>query len=117
VSTGILEPVPAAVYERTLDVLQERGWCQGIDEDTDGHVCLAGALGIALREYQRQQGTQRLFDYSALYAAVGSDSVVGRNDDQATTFEDVALWLKQAAEIARTGTQGRTGTQEQGVLR
>lgn len=105
------EPVPAHVYEDALHVLQRRGWCQGIGEDEFGRICLANALGAATQFYCIQRGHWNIFDFSALYDVVGSANIPGRNDDPSTTYEDVVLWLKRAAEIARDGAQ-KQGAQQ-----
>jgi hypothetical protein len=106
-------PVPAEVYENALDLLRLRGWCQGTSQDLSGRICLAHAVGVAAHEYQRERGAWSLsvFDYSALYAAIGSSDIAGRNDDPSTSYEDVTLWLKHAAEVAREAVHG------QGALR
>jgi hypothetical protein len=99
-------PVPAQVYEDALQLLQQRGWCQGVGTDGAGHICLARALGIAAERYQREHGWEN-YDYSVLKNILDEGNAfvlfTDYNDDPHTTFEDVTLWLKQAAEIARTG--------------
>jgi hypothetical protein len=96
--------VPAQVYEDALELLQQRGWCQGTGEDAAGHICLARALGIAAERYQQKHGWEH-YEYSVLDNILDADDrpviIAEHNDDPRTTFEDVALWLKQAAEQTR----------------
>lgn len=104
---------PARIYEDALDLLQQRGWCQGTGEDVTGAICLARALGKA---EERHQATDRDYDYSAISQMLPCPGegatmaeitvqIVRCNDAPQTTFEDVVLWLKQAAEQARALSQ------------
>lgn len=42
------EATLAETYARAIAVLDERGWCRLQRESGHGHVCLAGALALAL---------------------------------------------------------------------
>lgn len=39
-----------AVVDKMRTALKQRGWCQWKQEDADGHVCVYGALGIAVND-------------------------------------------------------------------
>jgi len=78
--------------------------------DNDGHVCILGAVNMAVHETEWGWGMEYpvatvLFAASAVLASRDRrswrhlpDAVVWNNEDS-TTGEDVVLLLKQAAEL------------------
>lgn len=93
------------VLERTLEVLDERGWCRVVRENGDGNVCIVGAVEIA--QYGCVDSPQ-----SATYAltrALGLDALANEkgsyghiceyNDDH--TEAEVRSLVKEALRKAK----------------
>lgn len=84
--TEILNPWSAAA-----DVIDARGWAQGVMEADDGSVCLTGAL----RACSPQPGDWLI----ARAVARHRDHAENWNDSKATTRDDVTEWLRTATSI------------------
>lgn len=86
------------------DVLDKRGWCQGLIQNGDGNVCALGALALVC--------TGDAFDWmdedfltarSALMEHLPCGSVSVWNNRPGRTAEDVKeLFAKTAADIGST---------------
>lgn len=80
--------------EKILHRLETHGWQKGGNGGSEGPNCLMGAM---LYTIGRSVYYQRLRD--ALPG--GYSNVASFNDDPNTTYEDVVLLLKRAAELER----------------
>lgn len=72
------------------------GWCQNVGTDTSGNMCALGAISwaevAAMKQDPRVRSKLVTFPTDALMLVVrefGYESVVGFNDDPATTQQDV----------------------------
>jgi hypothetical protein len=86
------------IGERMLEVLDERGWCQGELTNDLGQVCLAGALRVAAFE-DIMQGKPLPGAYSRFGCRLRGlvhSSIGTWNDAPERTEEDVRLLIKQA---------------------
>jgi hypothetical protein len=107
------KPFIRAVVERMLDLLgDEENWIKGAAHQTKGGVdqyCLIGAEAQALadltlskeqndpvveKQRQRVLAAVKKFMLEALNEDKGYTSMPAFNDEAATTFEDIRLWLK-----------------------
>lgn len=96
--------------DQTIDVIQERGWCQHTLENSAGNVCLFGALYAATA---RQYGLPNLHAAAGRFYALQKNALemIGKairievgeslsipyyNDNNAKSAEDVILILKKA---------------------
>lgn len=96
---------PAQVLSKAADILQERGWTQGIYEDADGCLCLDGALRYAVAGAVGSfTSTDRYHEYvaasQALEAVIGTRNVIRWNDSSVRTQASVVRALRAAAERA-----------------
>lgn len=106
------------VYRRAVEVLDERGWCQGRYVDETGCLCAGGALGVALgatpnfipddaeapalRTWIGMHGDvedQWITAIAHLIHVLGR-SVSGFNDAPGRTVDEVRAALLRAAEEA-----------------
>lgn len=62
---------------RAADVIEERGWCRGVDSNGAGHVCMAGAVGTVAPPRWRQLACR-----DALLQELGTRTVIEWNDRQ-----------------------------------
>lgn len=102
----IVKPSGPNVYERAVEAIRERGWCQHALEASNGAVCLLGAYAAAAGLYN-DRGELRYpapDEERALAKAIRSagfewrsGSVEPWNDAPDRTVEDVLLVLKHAA--------------------
>lgn len=82
----------------TRGVLEKKGWCQGMFEDTQGHLCLMGAInavigsanGVTVNTLRDDQ----IEIVRELSHRLGLPPSMW-NDDPSTTLEDVMLILKE----------------------
>lgn len=79
---------------RAIEVLRERGWCQGTLEDPKGHVCAMGAVNIACDYdidlvYPTLRATEKTLG--------GTDHVADWNDLEGNTVENVIQLLEDTA--------------------
>jgi hypothetical protein len=112
------------ILQEALNVLDRDGWCKHEIEDTEGRVCLAGALQKAAAiqfgymrpdEWLTPRRDEEVHDfhlkahYGQAWDAVEHlidepanepphGSIPNFNDDTSTTVEDVKLLLKRAME-------------------
>ncbi len=93
-----------STYAKAIDVIQRRGWTQGVLMDTEtGAVCALGALYVAChggpwscQTDGHDHFADGWFDQLSLQEATGCTSVDGWNDAPDRTVEDVILLLKHA---------------------
>lgn len=89
------------LFEKALRIVQERGLAKETSIDGAGHVCIRGALCLAMNDCRERGAAFRFVDQAAsrLFPnrASGSTSV-GFNDHPATTQKDVELVLQHAAQ-------------------
>lgn len=110
---------PEEVLHEALAVLEARGHTKGVLRDMEGCVCARGAINTALtgsaydcRSVQQAEAAER---YLVLTIPEGAEihphfsgstgdarRIVGYNNAASTSAEDVKLWFKRAAELART---------------
>lgn len=92
------------VLERTGEILDERGWCQGGFADHRGRVCLATALTLAAHEMgfenyaPAEQALRAEINASYPDAILNPWSLTGWQDSGARTISDVKLVVQRAAE-------------------
>lgn len=43
-----MEKPVSQIFEEAVELLEQRGWCQGRVEDVNGALCAVGALGVAM---------------------------------------------------------------------
>jgi hypothetical protein len=88
------------LYEKALNIIQERGLAKETSIDGAGHVCIRGALCLAMNDCRERGPAFKFVDQAAsrLFPtrAKGSTSVEF-NDHPATTQQDVELVLQHAA--------------------
>lgn len=91
--------------ERALQLMEERGWTQGIHEDEYG-ICAARATYMAVTEYASWRGGG-LADYMRALKAIqfetGSPNIALWNDNPERTFDQVKEVFRRAAFV--TGHQ------------
>lgn len=93
---------PASVLAGARVVLEERGWCQGADQDAEGCVCSEYALSIAAWSDERPL-LAYLTGKKALRSAINAPSVVLWNDTPGRTFDEVLAAFVRAEELAARG--------------
>lgn len=100
------------IWSKALDVLEERGWCQGSFENRQGGVCIEGALNLAMGARKangaREDGVHSyLLEDALLVFGELRNAVAGRklddedhaishvawNDDPNRTYLDVKTLL------------------------
>jgi hypothetical protein len=67
---GELPLTPVQILDRAIDVLIERGWCQGHGADERGRYCIHGALAIRGRSRGCEQPGARERETRAVSSAV-----------------------------------------------
>lgn len=90
---------------RAAEIIEERGWCQGRQEDDQGRVCFHGAISIAW--HGRTHGTVPRDVYleriQPILVALGVDpqeiefGAASWNNAEGRTKEEVQAALRQAA--------------------
>lgn len=113
---------PSEICEKAIEVLDDRGWCQGMIQDEDGRVCALGALGHAMN-FRGSIGIHtstnyimrglptpilEVMDYLAPKRAPGrwglGSNIHWTNDDDETTVEDIKdLFMKTAKHFRNEG--------------
>jgi hypothetical protein len=95
------------VFERAIDVLNERGWNQGRVEGPDGSRCLVGALLYVKGDLSWVEEDVHLCAVIGLER--DPDGFISPlpewNDDPSRSYEDVVLALKEAASTGRAATR------------
>lgn len=87
----------AEVCARTIDILEERGWCQHIGRDRDGRVCLSSGMVQAAKELVWGQWFDVWCDaQNAVSSALGWP-VITWNDHPDRTISEVKELLKWVA--------------------
>src|ERR1700743_232556 len=88
-----------SLFDRAIQVINERGHTKYRYEDRDGGVCMKGALHVALTGRSEScwlpQGV-----YELLQTATGSRGIVAWNDEPGRPADDVFHAFKRAAELA-----------------
>lgn len=80
------------VFDRAVEVLEEKGWCQGHAVSVvDGSVCALSALALARDELMP------MAPLADLEHILPVPSVVRFNDDRFTRYEDVVALLKDGS--------------------
>lgn len=96
----------AAILSDAATTVTDRGWCQHVSFDMDtGAVCARGALMLAAFRVVRAHGGDGLAALQAaewalsdhLAATVGERSVIGWNDAEGQTVDQVLAVLREAA--------------------
>lgn len=89
-----------------IEVLRERGWYQGDFAGPDGSVCVVGACYQHLfgqphppARFSGDDAAVLVFAINVL-ALLKEPNIAVFNDDPSTSYEDVVLILKRAAELA-----------------
>lgn len=88
------------LFEKALRIMQERGLAKETSIDGAGHVCIRGALCLAMNDCRERGPAFRFVDQAAsrLFPnRVNGATSVGFNDHPATTQKDVELVLEHAA--------------------
>lgn len=94
------------IFAKTLELLEERGWCQKRSVDRDGKLCLGWALVMAA---DSDRDTYIAAD-AWLQNEIGN-SIVVWNDYGRRTFEEVRDLLQRAVtgfDAIRAGVAGGT---------
>lgn len=85
---------------RAADYIAEHGWMQGNFTNSEGEVCILGALHRVTERFGFFWGAEDLVGQylfaQGFWSGVGSIAIY--NDAPTTTKEDVILALKRAAE-------------------
>lgn len=82
---------------RAADYIAEHGWMQGSFTNSEGEVCILGALHrVTERCFSAEDLVGQYLFAQGLWSGVGSIAIY--NDAPTTTKEDVILALKRAAE-------------------
>lgn len=95
--------------QKAYDILEAKGWCQGVHQDGRGQVCLEGAFALAVgckiiaglpeNEGQMDAPEAQQAWLNLVYTVeeeTGFDVPYNWNDHPSTTVEDVKLILKKA---------------------
>lgn len=88
------------IYETAIDILNERGWTQGVVRNAKGEVCLIGALGIATGRIATNNGYCSALETCGRKLGIPVGSVITWNDAPERSKEDVILILKELASEA-----------------
>jgi len=80
------------ILARAADLLETRGWCQGVLEDEHGHLCLVEALGITLTKYR----ALRHVVCRAVDQEIGSGNFGAWNDAPGRTQDEVVTALRNS---------------------
>jgi len=100
---GTIVPVPTGLratdVERAVELLDERGWCQGTLVDSDGRMCALGAVGLA----QKERGHPRSIGDTLYlgYLVDMTNGVASYNDAPGRTKEEVQDLLMAVAKKLR----------------
>jgi hypothetical protein len=102
--------VPNNIYQRTLVLLDQYGWTQGINQDSAGHICLGEAVARVVKNTPNQRNSNsgdskvdqtfkkfadRLRTAGIItYPGLG---IIGWNDDYGRTYEQVQNALRVAS--------------------
>lgn len=95
----------ADLIDGAIDVLHERGWCQGTLVNDAGNRCVLGALRVAADATNHALLKPSVAAVSHALDLDGSAShLVLFNNDPLTSAEDVLLGMKRAAASLREVT-------------
>lgn len=99
---------PSEATEKTIDILNERGWCKGRTQDDIGQVCMLGAIDKATATYELEVAVgkavasklnpERDFTHKNV-SAMGT--IAGWNDADERTIEEVQDVLMSVAKDFR----------------
>lgn len=109
----------AGILRESAEILGEKGWCQNVEKNHEGHMCAMGAMSRAaskLYPVGEEQGADRAnwdarldLEWSVIAALAnviglpngrGMNPIPNWNDMPERTAEDVILAFKRAAEHA-----------------
>ncbi len=90
------------VLERAADILEQNGWCRRSYEDSRGHHCVLGAIGVARygNAYIAFDSPEHQFLKHALVADYGKSGVIAWNDAQ-RDGRKVVRFIRRAARKLR----------------
>ena len=106
-TTGSTDLTVQDILEKTITILEERGWLQGAFTNTAGNVCLAKAFCVAagvgadlcVANTSEEEPVQQFEGASAtawwLMTDQAGQYLPDFNDDPHTTYEDVTLLIKK----------------------
>lgn len=95
----------AAILKNAKTFLEDRGWCQFVGFDSEGHRCIIGAMGAVGKESPYSQYMQALHTLVNLIEEKplefdnpsGASPIVAWNDAAGRTVEEVYDLLDRAA--------------------
>jgi hypothetical protein len=93
------------VLERTLQTLEDEGWCKGAYSNEDGRCVVSGLWAVIGEEHEWQHGGQSLMMacLKALRETTGIPNIALWNDAKGRTFSDVQITFRRA--IAATSAR------------
>lgn len=94
-----VEVVPShrQVLLEAADLIEEKGWCQGMYNNRSGAMCMMGAIINAGRRHEHRYTSRA---HLRLIEAVGGVAPVLWNDAPERTQEEVVSALRKAAALA-----------------
>lgn len=87
------------VLKQARQVIVDKGWCQGFAEESDGRVCMIGALDKIARMEETIYEKARLALLFAIPRVQAADSVSGWNDVKGRTKEEVLAVFDRAIQL------------------
>lgn len=86
----------ASIFRRVKEILETKGWCQGMSTDHQGRHCLEGAIAVACGIYDEKSNSfladERMFTY--VHRQLGVPGCVW-NDCPNRKYEDVVKLLDE----------------------
>jgi hypothetical protein len=93
------------LYGRAITILLTQGWCQDVERDSDGRVCLIQALRDAQGDLSKGWLRAAILLASQRLPVTGAcdpaSLLASWNDLPSTSFEDVVLVLKDVQRQAQ----------------
>lgn len=83
--------------ENALAFLDRQGWCKGADQDSDGRVCLNGAIWLSRKGVSRQAAMWRAVK---AHLPKGVEGGIAYNDHPNTSLADIRALFVKAIESA-----------------
>lgn len=109
-----MESADPELFDKAVEVLEQRGWCQGKLEATDGRVCAVGALRAAAwgDPYSRTFPGEEKVDVEPVERALDAvnavlsgprarSMIVSFNDEPGRTAEEVIDLFRRVAKDLR----------------
>lgn len=86
------------VLDRAAEIIEQRGWCQGVSALPDGRCC----AGWAIRTASNQDESAFNSAANHFFGYIGWRPIHGWNDEPQMTKERVVATLRAAARSARS---------------